>query len=145
MISNLEGRLITRMEWGMIADISSPDLETRLAILQMKCREKNFFRGWQCLAFYRGSYFWKYSRIRRFLNRLTAYHEIRGSQPNLESAKTLLASMYPQQQTSGLTPKRSWRWCRNIWCVIEWISLGKAEKKSWSCRAKSPCFIARDH
>ncbi|RKY82139.1 chromosomal replication initiator protein DnaA, partial [candidate division KSB1 bacterium] len=41
-IPTLEERLRSRFEGGMIADISYPDFETRLAILEMKSKEKNF-------------------------------------------------------------------------------------------------------
>ncbi len=40
-IENLEERLVSRFEGGMVADISNPDEEMRIAILRKKCEEKN--------------------------------------------------------------------------------------------------------
>ncbi len=40
-IKNLEERLRSRFEWGIIAQIEPPNLETRIAILMQKAKEKN--------------------------------------------------------------------------------------------------------
>ncbi len=42
MLENLEERLSSRFEWGMVAEIDKPNYELRLAILQRKCNDQGF-------------------------------------------------------------------------------------------------------
>ena len=42
-IQNLEHRLVSRFEWGLVTDLQPPDIETRLAILRKK--EQRHGRG----------------------------------------------------------------------------------------------------
>lgn len=40
-LETVEERLRSRFEWGMVADISPPQFETRIAILRQKCEDQN--------------------------------------------------------------------------------------------------------
>lgn len=42
-IPDLENRLVTRFEWGLLADLKSPDFETRVAILRKKAATENIY------------------------------------------------------------------------------------------------------
>ena len=42
MLENLEERLSSRFEWGMVAEIDKPNYELRLSILKRKCQDQKF-------------------------------------------------------------------------------------------------------
>ena len=42
MLENLEERLSSRFEWGMVAEIDKPNYELRLSILRQKCEDQGF-------------------------------------------------------------------------------------------------------
>ncbi|PIQ79687.1 chromosomal replication initiator protein DnaA [Candidatus Peregrinibacteria bacterium CG11_big_fil_rev_8_21_14_0_20_41_10] len=50
-LAGLEDRLVSRFEMGMIVDVSIPDYETRLAILQNKCQEQEALLPKEVLEF----------------------------------------------------------------------------------------------
>ena len=50
-IPTIEDRLKSRFEGGMIADVSRPDLETRMAILRLKLLEKSAMLEEECIRF----------------------------------------------------------------------------------------------
>ena len=43
VIPDLENRLVTRFQWGLLADLKNPDLETRVAILKKKATSENIY------------------------------------------------------------------------------------------------------
>ena len=104
-IQTLENRLVSRFEWGMIADIASPDLETRMAILNIKCQEKNYQLDKEIIAFLATNIQNNIRELEGALNRLIALHQLNNRPPTLELAKELLGSL-TTSRGSSLTPKK---------------------------------------
>lgn len=105
-IPALEQRLLTRFEWGMIADITQPDLETRMAILETKCREKNFFLEKNILNYIANNIQSNIRELEGALNRLIAYYEFNNYKPSLDTAETVLSSILSDYQTKITSAKK---------------------------------------
>lgn len=105
-IPAIEARILSRFEWGMIADIASPDLETRLAILESKCAEKHYTLAHEIIQFLAANIQSNVRELEGALNRIIAYHQLNNAQPTLDSTKSLLASVTNRAQRGGLTTKQ---------------------------------------
>ncbi|MFW0838156.1 MAG: chromosomal replication initiator protein DnaA [Candidatus Komeilibacteria bacterium] len=105
-IAEVEQRLISRFEWGMIADISVPDLETRYAILEAKCNSKNFDLSPEILSYVAENIQSNIRELEGALNRIIAYHQLNNSKLTLETVKNVLGSLSLSAKKSGLTPKK---------------------------------------
>lgn len=91
-IPELEERLRSRFEGGMIADISFPDYETRLVILKNKLQEKHLEISEDVLDYIASNVKKNIRELEGALNRLLIYSKLNNSVPNLEIAKKLLKS-----------------------------------------------------
>jgi len=92
-IRDLEERLRSRFEWGLIADIQSPDLETKIAILKKKAEEDNLHVN-NDLALFLATHLG--SNIRELegsLTRVFAYASINKVEPTSELAKEVLGKL----------------------------------------------------
>ena len=76
----------------MIADIQAPDLETRIAILNTKAREKNYGIPTEVLNFIAEIIQSNIRELEGALNRLMVFCELNGATPTVELAKNILAT-----------------------------------------------------
>ncbi len=88
-IAELEERLRSRFEGGMIADISLPDYETRLVILKTKLQEKNTALPEDVLDYIAANVKKNIRELEGALNKILAYSKI-NQDLNLEATKKLL-------------------------------------------------------
>lgn len=104
-IPALEHRLVSRFEWGMIADISSPDFETRIAILETKCKERNYDLDPEIIKHIANTVQSNVRELEGALNKIIAFHQFKNIKPSLETAKSLLSSFGAIHSKKSVTPK----------------------------------------
>lgn len=92
-IPAIEARLVSRFEWGMIADIQAPDLETRMAILRTKTAKKGVVIDEEILYLIAESIVNNIRELEGALNRLMVYQQIENKVLTLEQTKQILAGM----------------------------------------------------
>ncbi len=102
-IATIEQRLLSRFEWGMIADIGSPDLETRIAILQSKCQARKVPVDHEVLQFLASNIQHNVRELEGALNRLIAHHELRRTPITVDTAKELFAALASQKRRPSIT------------------------------------------
>lgn len=105
-IQGLESRLMTRFEWGMITDVSAPDFETRVSILEAKTREKSVNLNSDILRYIAGTVQMNVRELEGALNKIIAYHQFKNVSPSLESVQSLLQSFVPTVPKRNITPRR---------------------------------------
>lgn len=92
-IPSIEERLRSRFEGGMIADIGTPDYETRVAILKRKSQEKNIAFSDKILDYIASNIKTNIRELEGALNKLIAYQRINNNSLALEDIKGLLENL----------------------------------------------------
>ncbi|MFC1787604.1 chromosomal replication initiator protein DnaA [Patescibacteria group bacterium] len=105
-IPALENRLVSRFECGMLADIGSPDFETRVAILELKCREKTYNLSREILHHVATIVQSNVRELEGALNKIIAFHQFKNLNPSIDSVKPILNSFQPSTTRKNVTPKQ---------------------------------------
>ncbi len=92
-IVSLEERLRSRFEWGLIADIQPPELETRVAILRAKCDMIGREVPDEVIQFLASRVQSNIRELEGSLNRLLAFTQLQHMPLTLETAKSALANL----------------------------------------------------
>jgi chromosomal replication initiator protein len=106
LITTLEERLRSRFEWGLIADLTAPDLETRIAILRAKAEEQNVHIGADVLEFIARKVISNIRELEGALNRIVAYANMGGMPISIELAQAVLSNVLYNPKRRLVTPER---------------------------------------
>jgi chromosomal replication initiator protein len=102
-IPNLEGRLRSRFEWGLIADIQPPEIETRIAIIEKKALENKISLPKNVAHYIAVNAESNIRELEGFLIRVAAYSSLREREIDLELAKEVLKKIIRQSEKEDVT------------------------------------------
>lgn len=128
-IPALEDRLRSRFEWGMIADIAAPDLETRMAILEAKTKEKLFPLSPELVQLIAATVQSNIRELEGALNKVIAFHQLKNLHPNKETIKSVLSSFESQNLKKSLTPREMIRVVADFYGLAVEDVVGKSREK----------------
>jgi chromosomal replication initiator protein len=102
-IPTLEDRLRSRFEWGLIADIQPPDLETKVAILRKKAEDKKIALPNDVALFIAERARSSIRELEGHLNRVTAFASLTGHSINMDLTKEALRDLLTKEN-KPITP-----------------------------------------
>ena len=101
----LEERLRSRFEWGLMADITPPDFETRVAILQKKQEMEGFYVDDSVLHYIANNVRNNIRELEGSLTRVVAKGKIENQEITEEFARKILADVINPEQKRSLDPE----------------------------------------
>lgn len=96
-IQNLEQRLVSRFEWGLVTDLQPPDVETRLAILRKKERSMGVSLDPDVLGYVAQRIRTNVRRLEGALIRVASYSSLTGKEVTVEIAENLLREILHEE------------------------------------------------
>lgn len=143
-IPDIEQRLISRFEWGMTVDVGAPDFETRVAILQSKCQEKEQLLDKGVIEYLAQNIQSNVRELEGALNRILAYHELNQCNPTPESTKQALEALNVSSPRNSITPKKIINIVSNYFEVKIEDLIGSCRRKELVTPRQIIMFIMRE-
>ena len=102
-IQNLEHRLVSRFEWGLVTDLQPPDIETRLAILRKKGQSMGVELPPEVLNFLAARIRANIRRLEGALVRVASFASLTGKKVSVEIVEGLLRDVLNEEGRNTIT------------------------------------------
>ncbi len=105
-LRTLEERIRSRFEWGLIADISTPDLETRIAIIRRKAELLDLYIPDDVTEFIATRLKTNIRQLEGAVKKLKALKHLAGSAPSISMAQSVIRDILSDDQPVPITVEK---------------------------------------
>ena len=102
-IQRLEERLCSRFEWGLVADIQRPDVDTRIAILREKATQENVELPEDVIELLAGKFDSNIRELEGAMKRLIAFANMEKTEISVELCERALKEIFDQRKQKRVT------------------------------------------
>jgi chromosomal replication initiator protein len=145
-IPGLEERLVSRFEWGLVADLRPPDYETRMAILRKKAEDENLSLDNEVIDFIATSCTASVRELEGAVLKLLAYSSLKHQEVSLALAHTALRDGFIRrhQQAPILSPERIQELVARRWRVRADALASKRRTKDLTVPRQVAMFLIKE-
>ncbi|MFH1766427.1 MAG: chromosomal replication initiator protein DnaA [Gemmatimonadota bacterium] len=146
-IPGLEERLISRFEWGLVADIKAPDYETRVAILRNKTAYDTLAFDPEVIDFIARSCTSSVRELEGAVIKLLAYSSMKNQEISITLAKTALQGMLGSKASvdnSRVTAERIQDTVAKQWGVTNAALCSKRRTKDLTVPRQVAMYLIRE-
>ncbi len=142
-IPTLEERLRSRFEGGMIADITYPDYEMRVAIIKTKLQEKNNALPDELCGLIANKIQRNVREIEGILNKIIFYREVKDIEPTSKIIEEIINNTI-EQSAKNITPSQILKAVSNFFEITNLDLISRSRKKGVVEPRQIATFLLRD-
>ena len=146
-IPGLEERLVSRFEWGLVADIQAPDYETRVAILRKKANDDSLTLESEVIDFIARSCTSSVRELEGAVIKLLAYSSLKNQEISISLAKTALQGVLGSKASADgphVTPERIQGAVAKQWGVHSTALASKRRTKDLTVPRQVAMYLIRE-
>jgi len=143
-IPGLEERLVSRFEWGLVTDIKSPDLETRVAILRKKADDDQIALSDEVLEFIARNCRSNVRELEGAIIKLLAYSSLTRREITIDLAREALGGVLLGGGTPEITPALVKERVAHSWGVTVEALASKKRTKDVTAPRQVAMYLIRE-
>ncbi|MDO5435944.1 MAG: chromosomal replication initiator protein DnaA [Clostridia bacterium] len=143
-IARLEERLCSRFEWGLVADIQRPDIDTRVAILREKARQEHIRLDDDVLQLIAGKIDSNIRELEGSLKRLVAYSGLVGEPISVALCEVALKETFDQNRHRQITAELIMQTVSDYYGITISDLTGPTRKREITIPRQIAMFITRE-